>query len=263
MAVSIVQDFIPKRQKNRPGYAMSPLYLTIHSTANTSKGAGAKAHAAYVKTGAAVTIPASWHFTVDDKIVYQHLPLTENGWHAGDGTNGVGNRKSIGIEICENSDGNQAKAIENAAWLCAKLIKEVKSLTAFPGCMKQHADWANKNCPRILRTGNKWALFLTQVKAYLTPTADPKPDLKLPQIIKSVGIRLDHKDTGVPGFYSSIGTLGVVHDVLEKLGIEVTPHGSYINIVPPPKVDTKEIERLRADVKRLETVISDVRRVLG
>ncbi len=33
----------------------------------------------------------SWHFTVDDSVVYQHLPLDENGWHAGDGTNGTGN----------------------------------------------------------------------------------------------------------------------------------------------------------------------------
>ncbi|WP_250540012.1 hypothetical protein, partial [Bacillus subtilis] len=24
----------------------------------------------------------SWHFTVDDSVIYQHLPIDENGWHA-------------------------------------------------------------------------------------------------------------------------------------------------------------------------------------
>ncbi|AME08046.1 hypothetical protein AUL54_17845 [Bacillus sp. SDLI1] len=44
-------------------------------------------------------IAVSRHFTVDDSVVYQHLPLDENGWHAGDGTNGTGNRKSTGLKF--------------------------------------------------------------------------------------------------------------------------------------------------------------------
>ena len=81
---------------------MTPIYITVHNTANTAVGANAKSHASYVKNP---DTPTSWHFTVDDTEIYQHLPLNENGWHAGDG-NGDGNRKSIGIEICENADGN-------------------------------------------------------------------------------------------------------------------------------------------------------------
>lgn len=64
-------------------------------------------HARYEKNP---ETPTSWHFTVDEKEIYQHLPLNENGWHAGDG--GTGNRKSIGIEICEN-DGDFEKAVAN------------------------------------------------------------------------------------------------------------------------------------------------------
>jgi len=42
---------------------MTPRYITVHTTANQSKGANALAHARYLKNGGAGT---SWHFTVDD-----------------------------------------------------------------------------------------------------------------------------------------------------------------------------------------------------
>lgn len=37
--VNIIQDFIPVGANNRPGYAMTPLYITVHNTANTAVGA--------------------------------------------------------------------------------------------------------------------------------------------------------------------------------------------------------------------------------
>ena len=95
--VQIIQDLIPKGRRNRPGYKLTPKYITIHDTANTQTGADARAHANYLKNSP--NLEASWHFTVDDKVIIQHLPLSENGWHAGDGANGTGNRQSIGIEI--------------------------------------------------------------------------------------------------------------------------------------------------------------------
>lgn len=39
--VNIIQDFIPVGANNRPGYAMTPLYITVHNTANTAVGADA------------------------------------------------------------------------------------------------------------------------------------------------------------------------------------------------------------------------------
>ncbi|MCY7947303.1 N-acetylmuramoyl-L-alanine amidase [Bacillus atrophaeus] len=148
--VKIVQDFIPKGRNNRPGYAMNPSYITVHNTANTSKGANAALHARYVKNPETGT---SWHFTVDEKEIYQHLPLNENGWHAGDG-NGNGNRKSIGIEICENSDGHFEKAVSNAQWLVKKLMKEqgISLANVVP-----HQHWSGKYCPRKLL--DRWDSF--------------------------------------------------------------------------------------------------------
>ena len=111
--IKIVKDFIPiSNQTSRPRYDMDPQYITIHNTGNSRKGADAKMHTQYIDSAKGYI---SWHFTVDDKIIYQELPCTETGWHAGDG-NGDGNMKSIGIEICENSNidwiNARSKAIE-------------------------------------------------------------------------------------------------------------------------------------------------------
>lgn len=149
--VKITKDFIPVGHNNRPGYAMDPAYITVHNTANTAKGASAAMHARYEKNP---ETPTSWHFTVDDKEIYQHLPLNENGWHAGDGNLGTGNRKSIGIEICENSDGDFEKAVANAQWLIKKLMKEqgISLANVVP-----HQHWSGKYCPRKLL--DRWASF--------------------------------------------------------------------------------------------------------
>lgn len=154
--VKITKDFIPVGHNNRPGNAMNPAYITVHNTANTEKGANAAMHARYVKNPGTAT---SWHFTVDEKEVYQHLPLNENGWHAGDG-NGPGNRKSIGIEICENSDGDFDKAVANAQWLIKKLMKEqgISLSNVVP-----HKHWSGKQCPRKLL--DRWDSFKANISS--------------------------------------------------------------------------------------------------
>ncbi|MFS3933966.1 N-acetylmuramoyl-L-alanine amidase [Bacillus subtilis] len=164
--VNIIQDFILKGNKNRPAYPMNPQFITVHNTSNTAKGADAASHARYVKNPETAT---SWHFTVDDKEIYQHLPLNENGWHAGDG-NGTGNRKSIGIEICENSDGDFEKAVSNAQWLIKKLMKEqgISFANVVP-----HKHWSGKECPRKLL--NRWDSFKAGISgATSSPTKTVK-----------------------------------------------------------------------------------------
>ena len=235
------------KKSKRPGYSMKPLYITIHDTANKGKGAGAKAHNAYVHNNAP---NPSWHFSVDDKIVYQHLPLDENGWHAGDGTNGTGNRKSIAIEICENSDGNRAKAEANAVWLVAKLVREVKTLKAFPGCMKQHYDWSGKNCPNVLR-GRKggWAGFLAAVEKELNP---PKPAPKLPAITKEIGIRVDGKAVKEVGYLIDNATYVRAAYLIELTGGQVTGHGDHVKITLPKGGDPAAVKKLEAEIAALK-----------
>ncbi|MDY7044027.1 N-acetylmuramoyl-L-alanine amidase [Virgibacillus sp. M23] len=163
----IIQDFIPKSQTNqRPGHSMKPRYLTVHNTANSSKGANAEMHSRYLHNGAGGRVVV-WHYTVDDKEIYQHIPTNENGWHAGDGERGAGNRQSIGIEICENSDGDFNKAIKNAQWLIKKLMKEhnIPIERVVP-----HKYWSGKNCPHLLL--NMWSTFIDGIEGKTVEAPD-------------------------------------------------------------------------------------------
>jgi len=161
--VTFKEMIVPKGNENiRPGYAMDPKYITIHETANTGKGANALNHAKYLDSQARgkTDRSASWHFTVDDKEIYQHLPLNEVGWHAG---NKTGNYESIGIEIAVNSDGNYVKAVENARKLAAYLMNE---LNISLDHVQKHQFWSGKNCPAFMIQRGQWNAFLQGTNAY-------------------------------------------------------------------------------------------------
>lgn len=168
--LKITEQYIPKGNQNRPAHPMSPKYITIHDTGNASKGAGAKNHAIYAGRG---VNEVGYHFVVDDKNIYQLLPLTENAWHAGDGGSGTGNRQSIAIEICENPESNRTTAEKNAQQLAAYLMKTYGIPTSN---IKQHHDWNGKNCPHIIRARkNGWNDFIAAVKREYEALADPAP----------------------------------------------------------------------------------------
>ncbi len=255
MSVPIKVDLLPKNK--RPGYAMKPEYITIHDTGNASKGADAKAHNKYVHN---VAPNPSWHFTVDDHEIYQHLPTDTNGWHAGDGVNGVGNRKSIGIEICMNADGNRAQAEANAAWLCAKLIKEIPTLKPFPACMKQHYDWSKKNCPAQIRgRKNGWANFLAAIEAHLKPAVSPKPD-------RTIGIYVNGKKVSEVGYLIGNATYVRAAYVVELAGGKVTGHGDHIKVTLPKDSETvqklqSQITALKADVDKLKSKLNQIKSI--
>lgn len=168
--LKITEQYIPKGNQNRPAHPMSPKYITIHDTGNASKGAGAKNHAIYAGRG---VNEVGYHFVVDDKNIYQLLPLNENAWHAGDGGNGTGNRQSIAIEICENPESNRATAEKNAQQLTAYLMKKC----GIPlSNVKQHHDWNGKNCPHIIRARkNGWSDFVAAVKKEYEALTSPSP----------------------------------------------------------------------------------------
>ena len=158
--LNITQIFIPAGATNRPGRVNNMLYVTIHETDNTTAGANARGHAAWLNTpGTAV----SWHYTVDDTEIIQHLPETEDAFHAGDGA-GSGNRHSIGIEICVNEDGDFAKAVARAieltADICARRNIPITNVL-------QHFHWSGKHCPRNIREGRPfgWNVFINNVVA--------------------------------------------------------------------------------------------------
>ena len=80
-------------------YTMSPEYITVHNTAND---ASAMSEISYMLGN---DRECSFHLAVDDTRAVQGIDLNRNTWHAGDGGNGTGNRKSISIEICYSKSG--------------------------------------------------------------------------------------------------------------------------------------------------------------
>ena len=157
--LNIVVDLIPVGHSNRPGTPLKPTKVTIHNTDNDSPGADARAHAQYQKGTDAQQRQVSWHFTVDDRSVYQSLPVNEVGWHAG---THAGNHQSIGIEICENQGIDQQAANDRAALLTAVQLHELG--IPLSNNVVQHHDWSTKDCPALLRhPASKWTAFLQKV----------------------------------------------------------------------------------------------------
>lgn len=157
---------MPVREDKRTGYAMKPKYVTIHNTGSTGKGANALAHANGQLNDSRTLI--SWHFTVDNTQIYQSMPMDEVGYHAGDGLNS-GNGSTIGIEICENVDGDYAVAEKNAAYLTAQILYE-SNLPA--DAVRMHRDWSGKNCPHNIIEGTKGTMGWTTFKALVKKEYD-------------------------------------------------------------------------------------------
>ena len=164
--VPIKEMLVAAGRKNRPGGVNPDTYITIHETGNKAKGADAEAHGAYVRGDSAEASRVSWHYSVDDDSIVQHIPDGEKAYHAGDGANGPGNAQSIGIEVCVNADGDFAKAQANAASLVRLLMKEHQIQAAN---IKQHHDWSGKDCPQTIRhTTGAWDKFLDLCKGKST-----------------------------------------------------------------------------------------------
>lgn len=163
--LQVLQDFIAVGRRNRPGRNNPCDLITIHETGNRNAGADALAHARYLHSDTAAGLPVSWHYSIDDKRIVQHLPDNEDAFHAGDGS-GPGNRASIGIEICVNKDGNLDKAVANTIPLVAELCRR-HNIAAER--VVQHWHWNRKECPFYIRAGLPigWAEFIRRVGAQL------------------------------------------------------------------------------------------------
>lgn len=171
--MNIVKDLVSSSKYNiKCPYSMTPKFIVIHNTAND---ASAKNEITYMKNN---NNEVSFHFAVDDVEARQGLPLDHNGWHAGDGGNGQGNRYGIAIEICYSKSGGDkfTKAEKNAAKLAAQLMYERGWDISH---LKKHQDFSNKYCPhRTLDLG--WDRFKKMVQTELnalegTTTSNSKP----------------------------------------------------------------------------------------
>lgn len=166
--MDIIKKLISKEKYSiKCPYTLSPLGITVHNTANSASAAN---EIAYMAGNDKET---SYHFAVDEKEIIQALPLDRNGWHAGDGATGSGNRRTIAIEICRSTSEDLSlflQAEKNAAWLCASLCLQYGWSTKD---IYTHKHWSGKNCPhKTLELG--WDRFLAMVEQNMTEMRKPE-----------------------------------------------------------------------------------------
>ncbi|TVP86136.1 MAG: hypothetical protein EA375_02420 [Acholeplasmataceae bacterium] len=171
---------VPISSYVRPGEPMTPhppgitpfnehhvYWVVVHDTGNGAPGSGALAHANYLYNKAFSNTPphVSWHFTIDDTYIYQHLPETERGFHAGDGSTlvgqhstylGGGNRNGIGLEMAINQDGEMYRTWQRSAKLVADLLVRYNLPRDH---MKYHQDFSGKTCPQTLINSGLMPVF--------------------------------------------------------------------------------------------------------
>ena len=138
----------------------------------------------------------SWHYTVDDHAIVQHLPDYETAYHAGDGKDGPGNTTSIGIEICVNAGGDFEAAKANAAAL-VRLLMEEHGISI--DRVVQHNHWNGKDCPKTIRaTAGAWEAFLALCRGETANISKLDTDV---DTLANVGI-IDQPDYWKAGNYS-------------------------------------------------------------
>ena len=174
----VIVDIVPKGHCI-PNVKITPTSITIHNTGNI--GASAKANHNYMKNiNKSGERTASWHFTVDDKEIYQAQSTNYKCYHAG---NSTGNNTSIGIEICMfNDKERQRKVYKNA-------IELVKILMAYHkfniSQVKRHKDWSGKHCPAWLIEG-KFGFTWDWFKAEISGKPNTNGSKVLPYTIKVI-----------------------------------------------------------------------------
>ena len=190
-----------KNKNTRPGITRDKInYIVIHDTGNTSASATAKAHMNYITTS---NVNKSWHYTIEENTIYQHIPDNEVAYHAGDGTrdigekwysetykkqnNGGGNLRGIGIETCVNSGSDYLKTINSTAKLSAYLLYKY-NLTIDE--LKTHYDFSGKECPYLLIKDDYFELLKTWTSYYLEAFEVFK-DVNVSYISKSTNLDKD------------------------------------------------------------------------
>ena len=176
--IKVVKKFIPKGRYGRKyKRAMKPRYITVHSTQNYNGDAWdharalekGKLRAPKRRNGNRIGY-LTWHFTVQEDVVIQHLPTIEQGEHAD--FNGPGNNYSIGIEMCEHRGNSRRSTLDRTAKLCASLMYQykipLKNVVPHQHWPRKGTKQEHKNCPHFLMTngrpGKKWSQFLRSVK---------------------------------------------------------------------------------------------------
>ncbi|MCY9398085.1 LysM peptidoglycan-binding domain-containing protein [Bacillus inaquosorum] len=158
----------------------------------------------------------------------QGIPTNRNAWHTGDGTNGTGNRKSIGVEICySKSGGARYKAAEKLA------IKFVAQLLKERGWgvdrVRKHQDWNGKYCPHRILSETRW----NAVKAAIEKE------------LKALGGKTNSSSSSSSGSTYTVKKGDTLSGIAKSEGVSVANLQSWNNIKDPNKITVGQKLKLK------------------
>lgn len=156
----------------------SPQWIVIHNTANgTSREGTAYANTQYFKN---VNRSASAHYFVDDgDVIWQCVNDWDTAWHIGDSWshNGATNYNAIGIEVCEQADGNFSDhEVAVLSWLVPMLMDKY-GIPASRIC--RHFDVTEKNCPWFFTDQGRWNDLKARILSGEDDEVTPKDKLDI------------------------------------------------------------------------------------
>ncbi|NHM25444.1 hypothetical protein G7K71_08550 [Desulfofundulus sp. TPOSR] len=138
---------------NRPGRKIKPKAVVVHWTANTNRGANARANRDYFETHPQDKVSAHW--IVDDREAILCIPEDEMAYHVGarvyrpealQKLSRYPNDCTIGVEICVNADADFAVTYRNAVDLVADILRRYGWGV---DRIWRHYDVTGKDCPRF------------------------------------------------------------------------------------------------------------------
>lgn len=116
--MNLIQRFLTQNDCYRAGRTITPKGIMVHSTAVNQTDP-----MVFIRSWDKPDAAKCVHAFVGQDVIYQTLPWTMRGWHAG----GAANNTHIGFEICEDdlTGTDYFKAVwGNAVDLCAMLCKQ-------------------------------------------------------------------------------------------------------------------------------------------
>lgn len=169
--MQLTRLMVPESKYNiKCPYSMNADGICVHNTANK---ASAMSEISYMVGN---NNKVSYHYAIDDYRIVQGIEENRNAWHAGDGSNGKGNRNKIAIEICYSTSPD-ADLFNKAERLAAQFIAyKLKEKGWGIERVSKHQDYSGKYCPhKTLDLG--WERFLNLIRSELGTT---EPENKQP-----------------------------------------------------------------------------------
>lgn len=240
---------------------MNPKKVTIHATDNQMP---ANNEISYMRNN---NNQVSYHFAADEVEIVQGLPTNRNGWHAGDGGNGYGNRNTIGWEMCRSYDRDRSttnlneplksqfgKAYDNTVKGVAQLCID-EGIVANKSNLKPHQAWSGKYCPRILFDWKEFDKLVNEIikeynrlKGGGKPSEPSKPSKpSTPSKGKSISQMADEVIAGKhgSGHANRRKSLGISQSEYEKVRAEVNRRAG---VKSEPKPSGKSIAAMAQEV---------------